>query len=352
MSSRVRSGLWSRRGYARALDVTKPTVDTGLDLTQDVIPLLYRLLCQCDDPTIDTNLTASNVSILYGDPIQCAVDGVNYVYVHCKGVEKLLYSQCIDAFSQLTPFLCDIRVVSSPDTHTAIIVLKISVTEASHVSHQTSNLSNKTSNQSHTQTIEATSREWPMLVRVGLGIIHPSIKQLQVNEGSTVFSRLHTTDQLIVVNLMNLLEILLGTLAPYNTRTLSDEKLPSCALSFNIENTVTGGDERDTFGKLKLSCKAMFDISMKDISCLIHVSTTHIKEVWFDLVQSTLVVEWQAYGVPIANCWLSAEFIGGGGAVKTNDSGRNPLLQKSGMACIGELNPLHSWTPTSYPVHM
>jgi hypothetical protein len=351
MSSRVRSGLCSRRwGYTRSVDVTKSkrcntSVDTGLDLTQDVIPLLSRLLCQCDDPTADTNLTASNASILYSDPIQCTVDGAKYVYIHCNGVEKLLYSQCIDAFSQLTPFLCDIRVLSSPETHTATIVLKLSVTEADHMSR-------KAFHQVQTQATDATHSEWPMLVRVSFGIIQHSIERLQITEGSTLFSRLDITDQLIVVNLMNVLEVLLGTLTPYKSCTLSGDTLPTYAPVFNIENIIDVDNERDTLGTLKLSCKAIFDISVKDLSCLIHTSTTHIEKVWFDLLQSTLVVEWQAYGAPMTNCWLSAEFIGGGGVVKRNNSGKPPLFHKPGTACIGELHPLHTWNPPSYPVHM
>jgi hypothetical protein len=343
MSVRARRGLWSRRGYMPLLGATSSvrcnmSIDTGLDLTQDVIPLLYRLLCQYDDPTVDTNLIASNVSIMYGDPIQCAIDGLKYVYIYCKGVEKLFYSQCVDAFSQLTPFLCDIRVLSSSASKTATIVLKMRVTEADHLSLKTGRLV-------CTQATNATSMECPMLVKVGLGIIQPSIERLQMSEGSTLFSRLHTTDKLIVVNIMNLLEVLLGTLSPYNPNTISCDALPTCAHSFNIENTISVDNQRDTLGTLKLSCKAIFDISVKDVSCLIHASTTHIERVWFDLAQSTLVVEWQAYGAPITNSWLSTEFIGGGGVVKRSNIDNHPSSQNPGMDYTREEHPLHTWDP-------
>jgi hypothetical protein len=355
MPSRVRNSLCSRRGYTRSADVTKTTgckmhtnmtsVDTGLNLTQDVIPLLYRLLCQSDDPTIDTNLTSSNMRIVYGDPVRCTEDGVKYVYIYCTGVEKLLYEQCIDMFGQLTPFLRDIRVLSSSDTHAATVVLKVKVTESENMTPDRVRVSN-------TQTTDITCSAWPMLVRVGLDLVQPSIERLQTSEGTTVFSRLDPTDQLIVVNLMNLLEVLLGTLVPHNPHTLSCGVLPTCAPSFNIENTINIDNERDTLGTLKLSCTAIFDMSVKDISSLIHASTTHIEKVWFDLVQSTLVVEWRAYGAPITSCWLSAGFIGGGGVVKGNNSSKPSFFPKLGVTDKVESPPLHTWDPPSYPVHM
>jgi hypothetical protein len=323
----------------------RTSIDTGLNLTEDVIPLLYRLICQPDDPTMDTNLTPPNIRIVYSDPVQCEVDGVNYVYIYCNGVEKLLYAQCIDMFSQLSPFLCDIRVLSSPDTSAATIVMKLKVTEFDHLSPRSVRLSN-------THVTDRKYNEWPMLVRVGLDIVQPSIERLQMTEGPTVFSRLHITDQLIVINLMNLLEVLLGTLVPYNPHTLSRGVLPKCAPRFNIENSVHVDSERDTLGTLKLSCTAIFDISVKDVSCLIHASTTHIEKVWFDLVHSTLVVEWRAYGAPITDCWLSAGFIGGGGVVKRSNNGKPPVLPKLGVTCTMEQHPVHTWELPSNPVHM
>jgi hypothetical protein len=321
------------------------SVDTGLNLTEDVIPLLYRLLCQPDDPTMDTNFTSSNMRIVYGDAIQCEVDGVKYVYIYCTGVKKLLYAQCIDMFSQLTPFLCDIRVLSSSDTHDATVVLKVKVTESNHITPECVRVAS-------TQTTDMTCSEWPTLVRVRLDLVQPSIERLQITVGPTVFSRLDPTDQLIVVNLMNLLEVLLGTLVPHNPHTFSRGVLPTCSPSFNIENTINLDSERNTLGTLKLSCTAIFDMSVKDISSLIHASTTHIEKVWFDLVQSTLVVEWRAYGAPITSCWLSAGFIGGEGIVKRNNSGKPSFFPKLEVAGKVDAPPLHTWEPPSYPVYM